>query len=170
MARKKPIEESREFLNLIKKWQALEDKTIASAEGVLKRTGNPLVKMTMELIKHDSQKHKLVQQMILDNISKEAAHVDPDELLSLSEMLNKHMEAEADSLCLADEALAKSELFFTRFFLSYLVADEAKHHGLINQLNDLKRASISTSTGARSYGYIERPASTIERSHAPKKK
>lgn len=169
MPKKQPIENSEEFLKLIREWQALEDKTIASAEGVMKKTKNPLVKMTMDLIKHDSEKHKLVQQMIIDNLTKEAVHVDPDELNALSDMLNKHMEAEAESLCLADAALAKSELFFTRFLLSYLVADETKHHGLINQLNDLKRATIPTSTGARSYGYIEHPPSDIERAHTSKR-
>ena len=169
MKKKEPLESSEEFLNLIRGWQALEEKTIASAEQMIGKTKNPLVKMTMELIRHDSEKHKIVQQMIIDSITKEALHIDPDELVALSDMLNKHVQAEADSLCFADGALAKSELFTTRFLLSYLVADETKHHGLVNQLNDLKRATIPTSTGARSYGYIERPPSDIERSHASKK-
>ncbi|MEW6117595.1 MAG: hypothetical protein AB1553_11970 [Nitrospirota bacterium] len=160
---KEPAESSKEFLALMEKWKALEDKTIASADSLMNKTGNSLVKMIMESIKHDSEKHKLIQQMIIDSLTKEAVHISPDELNALSDMFNKHMEAEAESLCLADAAFAKSELFFTRFLLSYLIADEAKHHGLINQLNDLKRAVVPTSTGARSYGYIERSPSDIER-------
>lgn len=39
---KRPVEESEEFLNLIREWQALEDKTIASAEELLNKTNNPL--------------------------------------------------------------------------------------------------------------------------------
>jgi len=161
---KKPAENSEEFLKLIKDWQALEDKTINIAAEMMGKTKNPLVQMTMELIKHDSEKHKLVQQMIIDSLSKDALHISPDELETLSDILNRHTEAEMKSLCLADEAYEKSELFATRFLLSYLIADETKHHGLLNQLNDLKRASISTSTSSRSYGYIERPPSDIERS------
>ena len=167
---KKPVEESREFLKLMKDWQVLEDRTIASAKAMKTKTKNPLVKTVMELILRDSEKHKLVQQMIVDNITKEAVHVDPDELMAISDMLNRHMEAEADSICLAEGALAKSELFFTRFFLSYLIADEVKHHGLINQLNDLKRATIPTSVSARTHGYIERAPSEIERSHGRRRK
>ncbi len=139
---KRPVEESEEFLNLIREWQALEDKTIASAEELLSRTNNPIVKMTMETIKHDSEKHKVMQQMIIDSITKEAVHLSPDELAPLSDLLNKHMEAEAKSLSLADAALEKSELFITRYILSYLIADETKHHSLINKLNELKRATI----------------------------
>ncbi len=163
--KKQPAENSKEFLKLIKEWQALEDATIASASAMLKKTKNPIVKMTMELIKKDSEKHKIVQQMIIDSITKEAIHLDPEELNAVSDMLNKHMEAEADSLCLAEKALQESELFTTKYLLSYLIADEAKHHGLMCQLNDLKRAAIPTSTGAKYYGYIERPPSDIERSH-----
>jgi hypothetical protein len=138
----KPIENSEEFLNLIKEWQALEDKTIASAEELLGKTNNPLVKMTMEMIKHDSEKHKVMQQMLIDNITKESIHLSPDELAPLSDMLNRHMEAEERSISLADAALEKSELFITRYILSYLIADETKHHSLINKLNELKRATI----------------------------
>ncbi len=164
--KKQAAENSKEFLKLIKEWQALEDRTIASAGAMLKKAKNPIVKMTMELIKKDSEKHKIIQQMIIDSLTKEAIHLDPDELNIVSDMLNKHMEAEAESLCLADEAWRNSELFTTKYLLSYLIADEAKHHGLMSQLNDLKRAAIPTSTGARSYGYIEKPASDIERSRA----
>ena len=168
--KKQAAENSREFLKLIKEWQALEDTTIASASAMLKKTKNPIVKMTMELIKKDSEKHKIIQQMIIDSLTKEAVHLNPDELNAVSDMLNKHMEAEAESLCLAEEALKNSELFTTKYLLSYLIADESKHHGLMCQLNDLKRAAIPTSTGARYYGYIERPASEIERSHVSKRK
>ncbi len=58
----------------------------------------------------------------------------------MSDMLNKHMEAEAESLRLAHTALAKSELFFTRFLLSYLIADKEKHRALIDELNEFKGA------------------------------
>ncbi len=139
---KKSAENSEEFLKIIREWQALEDKTIESASALINKTNNPLVKMTMEMIKHDSEKHKVMQQMIIDSITKEAIHLSPDELAPLSEILNRHMEAEAKSLSLADAALEKSELFVTRYILSYLIADETKHHSLISKLNELKRATI----------------------------
>lgn len=139
---KKSAENSEEFLSIIREWQALEEKTIQSAEELMSKTNNPIVKMTMEMIKHDSEKHKVMQQMIINNITKEAIHLSPDELAPLSDMLNKHMEAEAKSLSLADAALEKSELFIIRYILSYLIADETKHHNLINKLNELKRATI----------------------------
>src|SRR3972149_4228154 len=144
MAKKtnKPVELSGHFLKIIKDWQKLEDATIKFSDDTLKKAKNPLIRMTMEMIKNDSQKHKAMQQMLIDSLTKEAFILSPEDLASLSDGLNKHLAAEAKSLELADEALNTSELFVTRYILSYLIADEQKHHSLLNKLNELKRATV----------------------------
>ncbi len=140
---KKAIENTEEFLKILREWQALEDKTIASADGLIRKANNPLVKTTMEMIKHDSAKHKVMLQMVIDNITKEAVHLSPDELAPLSALLNKHMEVEAQSIALANDALKKSELSLTRYILSALLDDETKHHSQLHTLNEeLKKGTI----------------------------
>jgi rubrerythrin len=139
---KKPAENSKEFLKVMKEWQKLEDDTIRFSDEMLKKTRNKLIKLTMEMIKHDSQKHKAMQQMLIDSIEKEPFILSPDELNALGNGLNKHLAAEARSLELADEALLNSEMFVTRYVLSYLIADEQKHHNLLGKLNELKRATV----------------------------
>jgi rubrerythrin len=138
----KPVERSREFLSIIKEWQRLEDETIRFSEEMLKKTKNKLIQMTMEMIKSDSQKHKAMQQMLIDSVTKEPFILSPDDLNALGTGLNKHITAEAKSLELAEEALNNSELFVTRYVLSYLIADEHKHHNLLSRLEDLKRATV----------------------------
>lgn len=140
--KKKSAEESAEFIGSLKEWLKLEDETIRHANNTMKKTKNKLVKMTMEMIKHDSEKHKAMQRMLIDSITKEPLVLTPDDLAALSDTLNKHLAAEAKSLELADEALNNSELFITRYILSYLIADEQKHHGLLAKLNELKRATV----------------------------
>ncbi len=135
-------ESSNEFLKIIKDWQVLEGKTITSAEALIRKTNNLFVKTMMEMIKRDSEKHKVMQQMIIDNITKEAVHLSPDELLSIADLLEKHVEIEAKSIELAETALEKSELFFTHYILSYLIADEIKHHDMIDRLNEVKKAVV----------------------------
>ncbi len=137
-----PVELSNNFLKIIKEWQKLEDDTINFSSEMMKKTKNPLIRMTMEMIKNDSQKHKAMQQMLIDSLTKEALHLSPEELAVLSDGLNKHIAAEAKSLELADEAMKNSELFITRYILSLLVADETKHHNVLGKLNDLKRATV----------------------------
>jgi len=139
---KKPAEQSNQFLKIIRDWQKLEDETIKFSDDMLKKTKNPLIKMTMEMIKHDSQKHKVMQQMLIDSVTKQALILSPDDLNNLGDGLNRHMEAEARSVELADEALKNSELFATKYVLSYLIADEQKHHNLLSKLEDLKKATV----------------------------
>ena len=138
----KPVELSGRFLEIIKEWQRLEDETIRFAEELMKKTNNHLINMTMEMIKNDSQKHKVMQQMLIDSVTKQALVLSPDDLNKLGGALNKHMEAEARSIELADEALKNSELFATKYVLSYLIADEQKHHNLLSKLEDLKKATV----------------------------
>lgn len=142
MPKKKAKETSEKFLNTIKQWQKLEDDTIRFSEEMLKKSKNSLVRITMEIIRDDSKKHKALQQMLIDSLTKEALHLSPDELAGLSNSLNKHVAAEAKSLEFADEALRNSNLFSTRYILSVLIADEAKHHKLLSNLNDVKRATV----------------------------
>jgi hypothetical protein len=129
-------------VKILKDWQKLEDETIKHSEATIRKSKNRLVTMTMEMIKNDSQKHRAMQQMLIDSLTKEPFVLTPDDLASLSDGLNKHLAAEAKSLELADEALQNSELFVTRYILSYLIADEQKHHALLSKLNELKRATV----------------------------
>lgn len=142
MPKKGAKETSEKFLSTIKQWQKLEDDTIRFSEEMLKKSKNSLVRITMEIIRDDSKKHKALQQMLIDSLTKEALHLSPDELAGLSDSLNKHVAAEAKSLEFADEAMRSSNLFSTRYILSVLIADEAKHHRLLSNLNDVKRAAV----------------------------
>jgi hypothetical protein len=142
MEKRQSAEASGQLVKVLEEWQKLEDQTIEHAESTLKKTKNKLVMMTMEMIKNDSQKHKSMQQMLIDSLTTEPFVLSPEDLGSLSDGLNQHLAAEAKSLELADEALQNSELFVTRYILSYLIADEQKHHALLSKLNELKRATV----------------------------
>ncbi len=139
---KKTAENSEEFLSNIKEWQKLEEKTIAYAEELLSRTNNPLIKITMQMIRDDSEKHKAIQQMIIDNLTKEALRLTPEDIVPLSDALNKHCEAEAKSIEFAKSALKNSSHFVTKYMLSYLLADEEKHHALLSKLDEVKKAAV----------------------------
>jgi hypothetical protein len=141
---KKSAESSEEFLSIIKDWIALEDETIASADELIGKANNPFVKMRMEMIKHDSGKHKEILEWIIDSLTKEAVHLTPDEIMPLSALLHKHLEVEAKSIVLANNALKKSGLPIVRYILSVLLDDETKHHTQIIMLNDeIKKAILS---------------------------
>jgi len=140
--KKSSAEDTDKLIAALEDWMELEDETIKHANATLKKTKNKLVKMTMEMIKNDSQKHKAMQKLLADSLTKEALILTPDDLVDLSDGLNEHLAAEAKTLEIADVALNESKLFVTRYILSYLIADEQKHHALLAKLNELKRATV----------------------------
>jgi rubrerythrin len=139
MVKKKDTEE---LLKILKDWKGLEDQTIAFSKDLSKRSKNALVKMTMEMIRRDSEKHKIMLQAAIDNETKEAMHISPDELLAIGNVLDKHLDAETKSLSAASDALSKSKDFFTRYIISYLMADETKHHEMLSRLDAIKRRYV----------------------------
>ena len=138
---KKTEETSEGLTNIVREWLALEDTTIASAEELIGKANNPFVRMRMEMVKHDSGKHKVMLQWILDNLTREATHLTPDEVAPLSALLHKHLEVEARSIVLATSALKKSRLRIVNYILSALLEDETKHHAQIILLDqEVKKA------------------------------
>ena len=139
---KKPEETSEELTSIVREWIALEDTTIASAEELIGKANNPFVRMRMEMVKHDSGKHKVMLQWILDNLTREATHLTPEEVAPLSALLNKHLEVEARSIVLANSALKKSRLRIVNYILSALLEDETKHHAQILLLDEEVKKAV----------------------------
>jgi hypothetical protein len=140
---KESAEMSQAFLALMEEWQVLEDKTIVSADELIRKANNPLVETVMDMIKHDSAKHKAMLKLIIDNLTRQSVHLSPDELSTLASLLNKHMEVEANSIALANDALKQSELPITRYILTALLDDEQKHHNQLHMLaEELKKPTI----------------------------
>lgn len=136
----KYIKEMEELAKTLKDWQGLEDQTMKFADDLMKKSDNPFVKTVMEMIKRDSEKHKAMQQYAIDHLTKEATHLTPQELAPLSDVLDKHIEAEAKSMGLAFSALNKSKDFFTNFIICALISDEVKHHEMLTKLDHIKGA------------------------------
>jgi len=124
-----------------KEWQNLENDTRGLAEDLQKKTSNPFIQMIMEVIKRDSEKHKVMQQFVIDALTKEAVHLSPEELMPLSEVLEKHIKAEAKSMALANEcAVVETKNYFVDFVVNALMEDEAKHHSMLKTLDHIKGA------------------------------
>jgi len=109
-----------------KQWQELENETRSLSEDLQKKSDNPFVKLVMEIIKRDSEKHK------------EAIHLAPQELIPLADVLEKHIKAEAKSMGLANACIAGTKNFFASFVSSLLIADEVKHHEMLTMLDQIK--------------------------------
>lgn len=124
-----------------KEWQNLENDTRSLAEDLQRKSSNPFIQMIMEVIKRDSEKHKVMQQFVIDALTKEAVHLSPEEIMPLSEVLEKHIKAEARSMALANAcAVEESKNFFVDYVVEALMEDEAKHHSMLRTLDHIKGA------------------------------
>jgi hypothetical protein len=139
--KKKTKKESLETLvAVLKKWQGIEDGSVALTTQVLGKTKNPLIRLVMEIIQQDSVLHKKVQQTILDSLEKEAFSLQPEELAEIWEMIESHDAAEKEAIRLAEEAKANCPLVIQRQLLDYLITDEKKHDRLMGNLENFKRS------------------------------
>jgi hypothetical protein len=134
-----------DLIKAMKVWMDSENQTMKDAEYMKKEVDNPFVKMAMEMLIHDAEKHKIIQQIVIDSLTKEAVHLTPDEFALLKEVLNRHIAEASESLMRVMSILDKRERRITRYLLSYLGADEAGHRELVGKLNELKLATIQMS-------------------------
>jgi rubrerythrin len=137
--KEKAAENLEELTAILRQWQEIEDATVAHTTAVIERTQNPLVRLVMEIIRRDSVTHKVVQQVILDSLEKQAFTLTPEELGDIWEMLEKHVQMEKETISLAEKSLRNCRLFVQRNLLTYLADDEQKHVRLLGQLESFKR-------------------------------
>jgi uncharacterized tellurite resistance protein B-like protein len=141
MEKKETKKETLEKLKTtLKRWQEIEDGSVALTTSVLEKTKNPLIQLVMEIIRQDSVMHKKVQQTILDSLEKEAFSLQPEELAGIWDMIEKHDEAEKEAIRMAEEARENCPLVVQRQLLDYLIEDEKKHDRLMGNLENFKRS------------------------------
>lgn len=137
--KKSQKEQQEELVALLKRWQKLEEEGITFLNSLQGETDNPVLKEVLEIIKQDSGQHRRVQQLLIDGLTKEAFTVTPEEVAAIWEKLEEHDELEKETISMAHEARRSSNQLFIRFFLGYLLADEEKHHRMLENLEDVKR-------------------------------
>jgi rubrerythrin len=128
-----------ELVGVLRKWQEIEDGSVASTRQITAKTKNPLIRLVMEIIRQDSIMHKKVQQFMIDSLEKEAVSLTPEELGEIWEQVERHAEMEKETIELAEQLRKNCRLFVQRHLLTYLIEDERLHDRLLGQLEDFKR-------------------------------
>lgn len=131
-------EQQERLVELMEKWQRIEDKTIEVTDKLIKENPNPLLKLIMEIIHNDSKMHRKVQQFIIDSYTKQAITLTPDELGDIWDSVSKHAEMEKETIRLGEESKKNCKSFVQLNLLSYLLDDEKKHDRILGQLEGFK--------------------------------
>ncbi|RKY57628.1 MAG: hypothetical protein DRP96_09650 [Candidatus Neomarinimicrobiota bacterium] len=125
----------------MKRWQKIENASVASTGKVIEKTENPVVRMVMEIIQRDSQFHYRVQGMIADTLTTKAVALSTDELAEVWGMIEDHIKLEEKTVELAREALEAlkgRKMLVQEYLLNYLMEDEMKHNRILGHLQKIK--------------------------------
>ena len=127
----------------MQQWKKIENASIASTGRVIEKTGNPIVRLVMEIIQRDSQMHYRVQEWIVDSLSGKSISLSPDEVAEVWEMIEDHIALEKKTLECAQEALAaikgSKSMLVQSYLLEYLFEDEKKHNLLLDRLMSIQK-------------------------------
>lgn len=135
-------EAQKEIIQNMRKWQKIENASVASTGKVIEKTDNPIVRLVMEIIQRDSQMHYRVQDLIADSLESKTISLSPDELGDVWELIDHHIELEKQTVNMAHEALAALEgkkMVVQEYLLHYLLEDENKHNHILEQLETIKK-------------------------------
>lgn len=126
----------------MKRWQKIENASVASTGQIIEKTNNPIVRLVMEIIQRDSQFHYRVQEFIADSLETKAIAINPDEVAEVWGLIEKHIELEKKTVELAHEALNAlkgRKMLVQEYLLNYLLLDEKKHNKVLQHLESIKR-------------------------------
>lgn len=126
----------------MKSWQKVENASVASTGKIIEETENPIVRLVMEIIQHDSQMHYRVQGWIADSLTHQTVSLSPDDVASVWEAIKRHIEIEKKTIRLAREslkALKGRKMLVQEYLLNYLLEDEKKHNRLLESLRKIQK-------------------------------
>jgi len=138
MSRKEELVRKRaNFEKNIAKWIELEDLTVASCDSIMKKSKSAVVNAMMKAIKMDSQKHKELLKVVQECVNGTVTFT-PDELATVSSLLEGHSKVEKDAIDMAEKTLADSRHFVISQIIKYILEDERKHFSMATDMNAFK--------------------------------
>jgi len=134
-----------DIVDAMKKWQRMEDASLASTGRIIERTTNPVVRLAMEIIQRDSQMHYAVEKWVADSFQDATVTLTPDELNRVWTMIERHLELEQkmiDTVKALLPSLKGKRMVVQEYLLNYLLEDETKHVNLLKRLEGIKRGML----------------------------
>lgn len=131
-----------EIVENMRQWQKVENAGVASTGKIIEKTGNPLIRLIMEIIQRDSQMHYRVEEFIADSLEVKPQSLTPEELGEIWDAVEQHIELEKKTIFLAQKALHALEgkkMVIPEYLITYLLKDEEKHDQLLQRLSTIKK-------------------------------
>lgn len=125
------------LVEVLRTWQRVETRSMAQSAAIIERTRNPVIRMVMQILQHDSSMHHQVQQFIIDSMVNRSLSLTVEDLEHVWKAIEVHIEAErktGELVEAARKALAGTKNVVQQFLLSYLASAQEKHDLLLAEL------------------------------------
>ena len=130
------------LLETMKRWQKIEDASVASTGRIIEQTQNPIIRLVAEIIQQDSQTHHRVQKFIASTLEGAPVSLSPDDMIEVWDSIEKHIKIEKQMVGQVAEALSAlkgKKMLVQEYLLEYLQEDERKHDNLLESLQKIKK-------------------------------
>ena len=128
-------------------WQAIERQSIHDVGAIMEDTASPLVRLILEIIRHDSLMHHRVQQFLIDSATTDAPVVRREDIAAVWERIEAHDRIERKTVEVAEKLSQGAWSPVQKQLLEYLLTDERKHDVLLQRLDEIKTA-MTLASGA----------------------
>lgn len=126
----------------MKRWQKIENATVAATGKIIEQTDNPVIRLVMEIIQRDSQMHYRIQELVAESLEVKAVSLTPEELGGVWELIEKHIEMEKETVQVAKDCLALlkgKKMVVQEYLIDFLRIDEQKHDIMLDSLSTIKK-------------------------------
>jgi len=136
-----------DMTKVLRQWQAIEREAMTATAEISEKTESTLIRLIMDIIRHDSHMHHRVQQFLIDSVTKEAVAVTREDVAAIWESIEEHDEVEKRTIAMAEKLKKDAWNPVHKLLLEYLLRSESIHDSLLEQLGEFK-ADMSRSSGA----------------------
>jgi hypothetical protein len=147
MADSKGANRVENMVNVLREWQSIERLSMNDTAEIIERCENPLIRMVMAIIRHDSLMHHRVQQFLIDTLTHQNVTITREDVAEIWDQIEKHDETEKKTVALAKELRDQAWNPVHKQLLDYLITDEEKHDTLLITLNEIKVGMSKASGG-----------------------
>jgi hypothetical protein len=135
------------MVNVLRQWQGIERQAMSFTAELSEKTESTLIRLIMDIIRHDSHMHHRVQQYLIDSVTKEATAVTREDVVAIWESIEEHDAVEKKTIALAEQLKKDAWSPVHKLLLEYLLRSESLHDSLLEQLGEFK-TDITRASGA----------------------
>jgi hypothetical protein len=136
-----------QMVKVLREWQGIERQAMSFTAEISENTESTLIRIIMDIIRHDSHMHHRVQQYLIDTVTKQSPTVTREDVVAIWDSIEEHDALEKKTIALAEQLKKDAWTPVHKLLLEYLLRSESLHDSLLEQLGEFK-SDMNRASGA----------------------